>query len=133
MDARKADMRKLLLELRQYAESRYNVTNEVAIYDKLLGFEESRISTHSQRRSVTVSSRTSKRSKSVASASGSVSSMASSPVMETSGYSTTRESYGSMHGGSIVRESRSSAVRSVRSSSSTINGNGEKDGFLSGL
>ena len=49
MDARKADMRKLLLELRQYAESRYNVTNEVAIYDKLLGFEESRISTHSQR------------------------------------------------------------------------------------
>ena len=44
MDARKADMRKLLLELRQYAESRYNVTNEVAIYDKLLSFEESRIS-----------------------------------------------------------------------------------------
>ena len=48
-----------------------------------------------------MSSRTSKRSKSVASASGSVSSMASSPVMETSGYSTTRESYGSMHGGSM--------------------------------
>merc|ERR1719500_1441212 len=56
MDARKADMRKLLLELMQYAESRYNVTNEVAIYDKLLGFEESRISTHSQRKTVSVRS-----------------------------------------------------------------------------
>ena len=41
-----------------------------------------------------VSSRTSRRSKSVASASGSVSSMPSSPMMNTSGYSTTQESYG---------------------------------------
>ena len=49
MDARKADMRKLLFEMRQYAESRYTVTNEVAIYDKLLGFEEGRLSTHTQR------------------------------------------------------------------------------------
>ena len=52
MDARKVDMRKLLLELRQYAESRYTVTNEVAIYDKLLTFEESRLSSHSQRVSI---------------------------------------------------------------------------------
>lgn len=45
MQATRDSMRKLLLELRQYAESRYNVTNEVAIYDKLLGFEETRLST----------------------------------------------------------------------------------------
>jgi len=59
MDARKVDMRKLLLELRQYAESRYTVTNEVAIYDKLLTFEESRLSSHSQRRLSHVSVRSS--------------------------------------------------------------------------
>jgi len=104
MDARKADMRKLLLELRQYAESRYNVTNEVAIYDKLLGFEESRISTHSQRKTVSVrssSARHESHSMSSSSASGheahSMTSVSGGGGGMTYGYTSTSVSGGRRH------------------------------------
>ena len=45
MQAMMDDNKKLLEEMRQSAETRYNVSNEVAIYDKLLGFEEKRLAT----------------------------------------------------------------------------------------
>ena len=40
-------MRQLMLQMREYAESGYTVTNEIAIYDKLLTTEEARIRSQS--------------------------------------------------------------------------------------
>lgn len=44
LEALKNKLRELMMTMKEYAESKYTVTNEVAIYDKLLSFEESRIS-----------------------------------------------------------------------------------------
>ena len=40
-------LRELLSKMVAYAESQYTVTNEVSIYEKLLSFEDTRISTNS--------------------------------------------------------------------------------------
>ena len=45
----KAQLREMLLKMVAYAESRYTVTNEVAIYEKLLGFEDKRLMAFAER------------------------------------------------------------------------------------
>ena len=40
--------------MREYAKGRYTVTNELAIYDKLLSFEEERLRSRAPQRRVTV-------------------------------------------------------------------------------
>ena len=47
LEALKNKLRQLLMTMRQYAETKYTVTNEVAIYDKLLTYEESRLRSQS--------------------------------------------------------------------------------------
>jgi len=47
--AMKAQLREMLLKMVAYAESRYTVTNEVAIYEKLLGFEDKRLIAFAER------------------------------------------------------------------------------------
>jgi len=47
--AMKAQLREMLLKMVAYAESRYTVTNEVAIYEKLLGFEDKRLVAFAER------------------------------------------------------------------------------------
>merc|ERR1712126_476047 len=54
LDALKAKLRELLSKMVAYAESKYSVTNEVAIYEKLLSFEDHRIRSSSKQRQVTV-------------------------------------------------------------------------------
>ena len=48
LDALKAKLRELLSKMVAYAESKYSVTNEVAIYEKLLSFEDHRIRSSSK-------------------------------------------------------------------------------------
>merc|ERR1712227_868935 len=45
LDALKMKLRELLSKMVAYAESQYSVTNEVSIYEKLLSFEDTRMST----------------------------------------------------------------------------------------
>ena len=45
----KAQLREMLLKMVAYAESGYTVTNEVAIYEKLLGFEDKRLMAFAER------------------------------------------------------------------------------------
>lgn len=64
LEALKNKLRELMMTMKEYAESKYTVTNEVAIYDKLLSFEESRISHAStvSKKRVSVSQSTNRRS-----------------------------------------------------------------------
>merc|ERR1712012_115321 len=64
LEALKNKLRELMMTMKEDAESKYTVTNEVAIYDKLLSFEESRISHAStvSKKRVTVNSQTSRKS-----------------------------------------------------------------------
>merc|ERR1712098_520494 len=48
-------IRDVMHKMRSYAEGKYTVTNEISIFDKLLSFEEQRLSSHQSQRSVRVS------------------------------------------------------------------------------
>lgn len=47
LEALKNKLRQLMMQMSEYAEARYTVTNEVAIYDKLLTSEEARLRSQS--------------------------------------------------------------------------------------
>ena len=46
----------------EFAQSRYDVTNEISIYDRLVGFEESRLASHSSKHRVSVKTSSVRRS-----------------------------------------------------------------------
>merc|ERR1711963_354199 len=52
-------IRDVMHKMRSYAEGKYTVTNEISIFDKLLSFEEQRLSSHQSQRRVTVNQRSS--------------------------------------------------------------------------
>ena len=62
LEALKVQLRDLLKKMIEYAQSRYDVTNEISIYDKLVGFEESRLASHSSQYRVSVKTNTMRRS-----------------------------------------------------------------------
>ena len=62
LEALKVQLRELLKKMIEYAQSRYDVTNEISIYDKLVGFEESRLASHSSQYRVSVKTNTMRRS-----------------------------------------------------------------------
>jgi len=55
LDALKKKLRDLFLKFSAFAQSRYNETNEISIYNYLLGFEEGRLGSYKEMRKVTVS------------------------------------------------------------------------------
>ena len=62
LEALKVQLRDLLKKMIEFAQSRYDVTNEISIYDKLVGFEEGRLSSHSSQYRVSVKTNTMRRS-----------------------------------------------------------------------
>jgi len=115
LDALKMRLREMLSTMVAFAESQYTVTNEVAIYEKLLTFEQSRTSKPPTRRSVTVRSSTNHGG------------LSQSPGF---GGNITRDSAFSTASDSTMTRSH----RSSRSSTSTItNRHGSSDNFLDDL
>jgi len=55
LDALKKKLRDLFVKFSAFAQSRYNETNEISIYNHLLGFEEGRLGSYKEMRKVTVS------------------------------------------------------------------------------
>merc|ERR1712227_353021 len=110
-------------------ESKHSVTNEVAIYEKLLSFEDHRIRSSSKQRTVSVRSNTNRTSDmmSVHNSQG-----LKTPEMSPSvGGNTTRDSaFSTASESTITRSHRSSS----RSSTNTItNRQGSRDNFLQDL
>ena len=62
LEALKVQLRDLLKKMIEFAQSRYDVTNEISIYDKLVGFEEGRLSSHSSQYRVSVKTSSMRRS-----------------------------------------------------------------------
>jgi len=131
LDALKAKLRELLSKMVAYAESKYSVTNEVAIYEKLLSFEDHRIRSSSKQRTVSVRSNTN-RTSDMMSVHNSQGHGYKTPEMSPSvGGNTTRDSaFSTASESTITRSHRSSS----RSSTNTItNRQGSRDNFLQDL
>ena len=62
LEALKVQLRELLKKMIAFAQSRYDITNEISIYGNLVGFEESRLSSHSSKYRVSVATTSSRRS-----------------------------------------------------------------------
>merc|ERR1719412_317195 len=54
LEALKVQLRELLKKMIEFAQSRYDITNEISIYDKLVGFEEFRLAQSSSSHRVSV-------------------------------------------------------------------------------
>jgi len=126
-------IRDVMSKMRSYAEGKYTVTNEISIFDKLLSFEEQRLSAHTSQRSVRVSTTTNRGHHSVPRPSGSSSYMEqhySESTMRTSG----GISPGFRDRESGYSESRTRSSRTSRSSTtSTITNGMPRDDFLQSL
>jgi len=127
-------IRDVMHKMRSYAEGKYTVTNEISIFDKLLSFEEQRLSSHQSQRSVRVSTTTNRgRHHSVPRPSG------SSSYMEQHYSESTMRTSGGMSPGFRDRESgysetRTRSSRTSRSSTtSTITNGMPRDNFLQSL
>ena len=58
MEALKVRLRELLKKMIDFAQSRYDVTNEISIYDNLIGFEEKRLASIGSQHRVSVKTST---------------------------------------------------------------------------
>ena len=87
MEALKIQLRELLKKMIAFAQSRYDITNEISIYDNLVGFEESRLAAHSSGYKVSVRTSSSRRSHAADFGLSHGSSFSSSSYRRESGYS----------------------------------------------
>jgi len=133
----KVQLRELLKKMIAFAQSRYDVTNEISIYDNLVGFEESRLAAHSSGYKVSVRTSSSRRSHAADFGLSHGSSFSSSSYRRESGYSSPANTPTGTQDRSLTsfefRESGESVRRSSHRSSATtvVNGRGSK--FLDDL
>lgn len=135
LEALKVRLRELLKKMIDFAQSRYDVTNEISIYDNLIGFEEKRLASIGSQHRVSVKTSTVRRSHTADFGLSSHGSMSSSGYRRESGYSSpantptgtterTLTSFEFRESGESVSVRRASQRSST--SSSVVNGRGSK-------